>query len=44
MFLNLLPINSRLQDKIDEEHSEFHINETLYKEGEYIISGIMVKG
>lgn len=30
--------------KGEEDHAEFHITETLCRDGEYILSGIMVQG
>ena len=44
-FLNLLPINSSNQWKKNQDDSpEFHITETFDKDGEPILSGMVLKG
>lgn len=44
-FLNLLPINSSNQWKKNLDDSpEFHITETFDKDGEPILSGMVLKG
>jgi GTPase len=45
-FLNLLPINinSQMWKKDQNDNAEFHITETFGKNGDYILSGMLVSG
>lgn len=43
-FLNLLPIKNSNWKKNQDDSAEFHITETFDKDGEPILSGMMLKG